>query len=89
MLLVVETQAADGADVLRGQGGKQQADVGHLVGYGVRAKDVAGDETGLLGGPDVGDALGEDGVAVVGAAVAGEEADETLWCDVSLTFGCG
>ena len=39
----------------------------------------------MFGGADVGDAGGEEGVAVVGLAVAGEEADEAL-CDVLVTM---
>ena len=46
-------------------------------------KDVAGDEVRLGRLGNVGRALGQDRVAVVGAAVAGEEADEALG-DVSI-----
>lgn len=78
VLLVVETQAADGADVFWCQGGEQEADVLDGVGYAVGAEDVTLNKAGLFGGADVGCARGEEGVAVVGFAVTGEEADETL-----------
>lgn len=42
------------------------------------AEDVAGDDAGLGCFGDVGDAAGEEGVAVVDVPVFGEEADETL-----------
>ena len=49
-----------------------------MVGEVVLAKDVAVNYARLRGFREVGYAGGEDCVAVVGAAVAGEEADETL-----------
>lgn len=42
------------------------------------AKDVALDNAGLASLGDVGDAPRENGIAVVGAAVPGQEADEAL-----------
>ena len=44
----------------------------------VLAEDVALDDAGLLCLCEVADARGEDGVAVIGFAVFGEEADEAL-----------
>lgn len=41
-------------------------------------ENVAGDDAGLLGFADVRNASGQDGIAIVGAAVLCEEADETL-----------
>lgn len=75
---VVEPQAAQGARVGGRQGREQQADVDDLVSDIVGAEDVAVDDAGLAGLGDVGDARGEDGVAVVGAAALGHEADEAL-----------
>jgi hypothetical protein len=75
---VVQAETAHRPDVFGGQGRQQQADVGDLVGHVVLAEDVALDDAGLAGLADVGDAAREDGIAVVGAAVAGQEADEAL-----------
>lgn len=44
----------------------------------ILAKDVALDDAGALDFGNIGDALGQDGVAVVCAAIFGQEADETL-----------
>ena len=44
------------------------------------AKDVSLDDASLLGLDHVAHALGEDGIAVVSAAVSGEESDEALPC---------
>lgn len=49
-----------------------------MVGDDVRAEDVAGDDAGLFGLGEVRRSRGEDGLAVVGLAVCGEEADEVL-----------
>ena len=78
MLGVVQAQAADGASVFWGERGEEESDVGDLVGEGVGAEDVAADDAGAGSLGEVGDIGWEDGVAVVGAAVAGEEADEAL-----------
>lgn len=78
MLRVVESQAAHGAGVFWSERGEQQPDVGDVVAEMVRAEDVAMDDARLLRLGEVGAAGGEDSVAVVGAAVAGEETDETL-----------
>lgn len=71
MLRVVETQTPHRADVLKRQRRQQKPDVGHAVRHVVLAEDVARDDAGLLGLANVGDATGQDGVAVVGAAVLG------------------
>lgn len=78
VFLVVETETADGLDVGAGEGSQEVRDVEDLVGDGVGAEDGTVDYFGLAGEGEVGCAVGEDGVAVVGAAVFGEEADETL-----------
>lgn len=78
MLGVIETQAADGTDIGVGEGGEEQADVCYLVRDGVGVEDVTGYDARLGGFGYVGCGGGEDGVAIVGAAVAGEEADEAL-----------
>jgi hypothetical protein len=44
----------------------------------VLAKYVTLDDAGLAGLADVGDATGQNGISVVGAAVPGQEADEAL-----------
>jgi hypothetical protein len=75
---VVEAETAHRPHVLGGQGRQQRADVGHVVGDVVLAEDVALNDAGLAGLADVGDAAREDGVAVVGPAIAGQEADEAL-----------
>lgn len=78
MSSVVQTQTPHGPDILGGQGCQEQADVGDLVGHIVLAKDVALHNTSLASLGNVGDAPREDGVAVVGAAVPGQEADKAL-----------
>jgi hypothetical protein len=78
VLLVVEAQTPHRLDVLSGQRGEQQAHVGDLVRHLVLAKDVARDDAGLARLGDVGLAGGQQRVAVVDAAVPGQEADEAL-----------
>lgn len=79
MLCIVEPQAAHRAGVLRGKGREQQADVGDLVSYMVRTEDVALNDSRLFRSGEIGAAAsGEDCVAVVGAAITGEETNETL-----------
>ena len=51
---------------------------GNLVRHAVLSEDVSGDDPRLLGFGDVADARRENGVAVVGLAIFGEEADEAL-----------
>lgn len=79
MLFVVETEAAYSSHVFRGERSEEEANVGGLVGDGVLAEDGAGDYLCLGGFGYIGRVAGEDSVAVVDAAVVGEEADETLW----------
>ena len=50
----------------------------NLLGDFVLPEDIAGDYVRLLRFGDIADALGEDGVAIIGLAVVGEEADEAL-----------
>jgi 3-hydroxyisobutyrate dehydrogenase-like beta-hydroxyacid dehydrogenase len=54
------------------------SNVGDLVCDVVFAEDVAVDDTSLFGLDNVAHTLGEDGVAIVDAAISGEEADKTL-----------
>lgn len=61
-----------------GQRRQEEADVGDLVGDIVLAKDVTLNNACLACFGDVGDASRENGIAVVGAAVPGQEADEAL-----------
>lgn len=75
---IVETQAAERAGLGRGQGWEEQADIDDLVCDAVGAEDVAVNDARLTGLGDVGDAPGEDGVAVVCLAAFGYEADEAL-----------
>jgi len=82
---VVQAQTPHRPHVLGGQGRQEGADVDDLVGHVVLAKDVALDDAGLARLADVGDAAGQDGVAVVGPAVPGQEADEALG-QVSVRF---
>ena len=57
------------------------------------AEDAASNDASLAGFAYVGDATGQDGIAIVSAAVAGQETDEALGQDVrqvgepSLTEG--
>ena len=50
----------------------------YLVGDPVGSKNVALDDARLGGSGDVGDVVGEDGIAVVGAPIAGKESDKPL-----------
>jgi hypothetical protein len=78
MLRVVQPKTPHRPDVFGGKGRKQHADVGHLVRHLVVAKDVAFDDPGGLDLGDVGHAMGEDGVAIICTAIAGEEANQSL-----------
>lgn len=78
MLLIVETQASDCADILTGQGCEGHAHLCHLVGDPVLAKDVALDDSGLGGFGDIAHSGWEDSIAVVDLAILGQEADEVL-----------
>ena len=73
---VVETQAADGGNVVWGQGGEETVDFFDGGGEGVGAGEwVAGDDPRGGGEAEVRGGRREDGVAVVGEAVFGDEAD--------------
>ncbi len=84
MLGVVEPEAPHRPDILRGQRRQEEPDVGHLVRHLVPAEDVPGDDVGVPGLGDVRHAPGQDGIAVVGASVLGEEADKTLRAQVGI-----
>jgi hypothetical protein len=75
---IVQTQTPHSPDIFGSQRRKEHADVGDPICDVVLAEDVALDDAGLAGLADVGDASREDGVAVVGPAVPGQEADEAL-----------
>jgi hypothetical protein len=79
MALIVQAEAADILDVISGKWSQKETNVGHLVGHSWRAEDVASDNSCSLGFCNVGDAFGKNGVAIVGVAVASEEADKALW----------
>ena len=76
---IVETQAPHSFDILCRKRGEEVPYLGYLIGHFVLAKYVALDDAGLLSLDGVSCALGEDCVAVVGATISGEEADEALW----------
>lgn len=84
---VIQSQASDGAYVGLGQRRQQRADTDDLVRHLVFAKDVASDDACLLGFGNVADSVAEDGIAVVGLAVLGQEADEPL-STVLVTCSC-
>jgi hypothetical protein len=75
MLLVVHSQAAHSPHILGGQGRQQQPDIGHLLRHLVLSEDAAGDDTSLLGLANVGLTRRQDGIAVIRAAILGQEAD--------------
>ena len=50
----------------------------YLVGDPVGSEDVTLDDARLGGSGDVGDVVGEDGIAIVGAPIAGKESDKPL-----------
>lgn len=78
MFGVVEPQASNSLDMRLRQGGEQQADANFLVRHIILAKDVTLDDTGALSFGNVTDSLRQDGIAVICAAIFGQEADETL-----------
>ncbi len=78
MQCVVEAQAPDIPDILQRKGRQEEPDVRHLVGHLVFAIDVPLDDAGLLRLGQVCYALRQDGVAVVGLAVFGEESHKSL-----------
>jgi len=78
MLRIIQPQASHRPDVLGSQRGKQHPHIGHLVRHLVLAENVTFDNAGRLDLSDIGHALREDSVAIVGATVAGEETDESL-----------
>ena len=75
---VVEAQAAHRLDVGAVERRQQQPHVSDLLGDGVGAPWRPADYLRLRRLADVCDARGQDRVAVVGAAVFGEEADQAL-----------
>lgn len=62
---------------------------GDLVRHVVLAENIPLQDSRLRGLGDVGDAMGEDGITVVGVAVFGEETNEPLmWSIVKVSFCC-
>ena len=78
VLLVVQSEATHRPDVLEGQGGEEEPDVGHVVRHFVLPEDVPYHDAGLLGLANVRGAFREDGIAVVYTAILGEKTDEAL-----------
>jgi hypothetical protein len=75
---IVQAETPHGLHVLWGQRGEQVPDVDHLVCHIILAEDVSLDHTGLLGLDNIRHALGKYGVAVIRAAISGEETNKTL-----------
>lgn len=75
---IVETETPHRLDVLRGQRRQQQANVGDVIRHVVSSKDVASDDASLSSLCDVRNASGQDRIAVVSLAIAGQEANEPL-----------
>jgi hypothetical protein len=79
MLLVVQAQASDGLDILRGQGSEEEADVRDLVCNFMLPKDGALDNSGLLGLGNIRHALWKNCISIVGLAISGQESHESLY----------
>lgn len=79
MLLIVETQASDCADILTGQGCEEHSHVCDLVGNPVLAEDVTLDDSGIGGFGDIAHSRWEYSIAVIDLAILGQEADEVLF----------
>lgn len=75
---IVEAETPHCLDVLEGQRSQEVSDVLDLFCDLILSKYVSLDNTSLLCLDDVADALGENGIAVVSAAVPGKEANEAL-----------
>lgn len=78
MLFVVKAQASDGLDIVSCQRCKQKSHVRNLARYIMFAKDVPSDHPPLRCLRNIGFSRGENGVAVIGFAVFGEEANKSL-----------
>lgn len=78
MLLVVQSQAAYGPDILSRQRCKEKFHFSDLFGDVVLTKDIALDylRPGCFG--DVTDSSWKEGIAVVNLAVFGQETDQAL-----------
>jgi hypothetical protein len=83
MLGVVQTQASHSLDILDGEGRKQQPDVRNLVGDLMGPENIPGHDPSLSRLGDVGNALRQNGIAIVHLTVPGEESHEPL-CPVSM-----
>ena len=79
MLLIVETQASDCADILTGEGCEEHSHICDLLGNPVLAEDVTLDDSGLGGFGDIAHSGWEDSIAVVDLAILSQEADEVLF----------
>ena len=100
MQSIVQAETPHRLDVLEGERCQEVPDLGDFICHIVLAEDVSLDDTGLLGLDHVADALGQDSIAVVRAAISGEEANEALpscqstqprrrWWAVGLTEKAG
>lgn len=78
MFRIVQAQASNGPDMLGRQRGEKHADVGDLVRHLVAAENITADDTSLLGLSNVSRAAWQDGISIVGAAVLGQEPDQSL-----------
>ena len=78
MAFIIQTEAADGLDVVSGKWSKQKTNVGYLFGHCGIAEDIAFNDVCTLGFGDISDAFGKDCIAVVGVAVTREKAYKSL-----------
>lgn len=78
MLRIIQAQAANALDVLGRQGRKQEPDIGDLICDVMLAEDVTCNHARLAGSGNICYVGRENGVAIVGPTVAGEESNETL-----------
>lgn len=85
MVGIVEAQAADGARLCGSQRREEGSDFGNLVRNLVAAKDVSLDDAGTLSLGNVRHSVGEDGIAIVGAPVAGQKSNQPLRVVANIT----
>ena len=78
MLLVVETQTADGLDIFECERCKQVFDICYLFGDFVGPEDWSHDDLGLSSFGNVGLAQGENGISIVGSTIFGKKSYESL-----------
>jgi hypothetical protein len=78
MAFVIQAEAADCLDIASCKRSKQKANIRYLVGHSWRAENISFYDTRSLGFGDVRDALGQNGVTIIGVAVTSEEAYKSL-----------